>query len=159
MAPEAWRTCLLIKSSYDDMINAVNWLMVKSVGDTAFSYATNVFFNAADVIDELEILAGKYKAKDWAGVGIFLAKITSDLFVKSPIRDSFNYRNSQYITYRLQRLPPYTATKKSPVTPILSESPPESVANTNQNIIERLNECLGTIQDPFMKEEYIMQVE
>lgn len=104
------------------MMNAINWLLVKNVGDTAFSYATNVFFGGADIIDELEILVGKYKVKDWAGVGIFLAKITSDLFVKSPIRDSFNYRNSQYITYRLQRLPPETTSKLSSINPVLSSN-------------------------------------
>ena len=39
--------------------------------------------------------------EDYENLGKNLAKITSDLLLKSPFRNSYNYRNSEFIKYRM----------------------------------------------------------
>jgi len=43
--------------------------------------------------------------EDYENIGRNLAKLTSDLLIKSPFRNSFNYRNSQFIKYRIYMEP------------------------------------------------------
>ena len=92
-----------LKESWNDMLNVYKWVTVESIGDTVVSFASNVFFNTADVLDEIYWIAVSYLFEDWEYIGKLIAKITSDLMVKNPIRNSYNYRNSQFIKYRLYK--------------------------------------------------------
>ena len=83
-----------MKESYKEMINAYNWITVKNIGDTVVSYASNIFFNWPDLLDEAYWVTVSYVFEDWEYLGRLIAKILSDLFLKSPIRNSYNYRNS-----------------------------------------------------------------
>ena len=65
------------------------------------SYSTNVIFNAADIFIEIDRLYTYWQAADYANVGIYLGKIGSDLFLKSPFRNSWSFRNSEIIPYEL----------------------------------------------------------
>jgi len=65
------------------------------------SYASNLFFNAADLGDEIYMTIVYTMFEDYENLGKNLAKITSDLLLKSPFRNSYNYRNSEFIKYRM----------------------------------------------------------
>ena len=101
--PHTERQCMQLKESWNDMLNVYKWVTVESIGDTVVSFASNVFFNTADVLDEIYWIAVSYLFEDWEYIGKLIAKITSDLMVKNPIRNSYNYRNSQFIKYRLYK--------------------------------------------------------
>ena len=60
-----------------------------------------MLFNAADIFIELERLYAYWKVSDYSNVGVYLGKIGSDLFLKSPFRNSWSFRNSEIIPYEL----------------------------------------------------------
>ena len=56
--------------------------------------AQNTFFNAVDIVYEGVALSKYYEEKDYTEVGSNFAKILSDIFFKSPVTESWNYKNS-----------------------------------------------------------------
>lgn len=68
------------------------------------SYSTNIIFNGVDIYEEGVKLVEYAQASDWENVGVYLAKITSDLLLKSPLRNSWSFRNSEIIPFRLTNI-------------------------------------------------------
>ena len=54
----------------------------------------NVFFNWVDIMYEYLTLVEVNESREWTTIGEYLAKILSDIFFKSPITPSWNYKNS-----------------------------------------------------------------
>lgn len=92
-----------MKESWTDLLNSYRWVTFDNVADAIVSYASNLFFNAADIGEEIYWILIYYVFEDYEGIGKMIAKITGDIFIKSPFRNSFNYRNSQFIKYRIYR--------------------------------------------------------
>eukprot|EP00347_Sterkiella_histriomuscorum_P004490 403360266 len=131
--PETVRQCLQLKESWNEMFNAYNWITAKSITDTVVSYASNILFNWADLIDEAYWITVSYLFQDWEYMGKLIAKLTSDLFLKSPIRNSFNYRNSQFLKYRLYR---------ESSTTTVNNANSQSQILQSEELIDRVNKCV-----------------
>jgi len=58
-----------------------------------------MLFNGADLYLEAEALGGFLAEDNWPQVGRYLAKITSDVLIKSPIMTSWSYQNSETIDF------------------------------------------------------------
>lgn len=57
----------------------------------------NIFFNWIDIVYEVLTLYQAYEIREYTTVGTYIAKITSDIFFKSPVTISWNYKNSDMI--------------------------------------------------------------
>ena len=62
-----------------------------------------MLFNSADLYLEAEALGGFLAEDNWPQVGRYLAKITSDVLIKSPIMSSWSYQNSETIDFIMSR--------------------------------------------------------
>ncbi|CDW81141.1 UNKNOWN [Stylonychia lemnae] len=102
-SPYTWSQCLQVKESWTELQNSYRWITFYNVADAIVSYASNLFFNAADIGEEIYWILIYYVFEDYEGIGKMIAKLTSDIFINSPFRNSFNYRNSQFIKYRIYR--------------------------------------------------------
>ncbi len=99
--PVAMNHCIALKETYNDLNNTVNWFKLESLYDTAYSLTTNLIFNFGDLMQEASTLYSAVRQRNWALVGSYLAKMTSDVIVKSPIRNSWNVKNSESISGRM----------------------------------------------------------
>jgi len=99
-APIAYYTCDLTLSDYSLIVNFYN-TFVLSAPDTWGTYVVtifwNVFFNWVDIMYEWIILVQVNEEREWTTIGEYMAKIVSDVFFKSPITRSWNYRNSDVL--------------------------------------------------------------
>jgi hypothetical protein len=77
-------------------------------------------------------------ADDWAQVGRYLAKITSDLLIKNPVMESWSYQNSETIGFTM------TGRKSiSPYVEIPRYIPAQTPGNSTTRVVsERLAECI-----------------
>ena len=58
----------------------------------------NVFFNWPDIYYEYKSFENEFEKRNWTMLGTALAKMFTDICFKSPIDDSWNYKNSDVVT-------------------------------------------------------------
>lgn len=66
----------------------------------------NTFYNWVDLLYEFIVLEQVYKERIWTSTGEYMAKITSDIFFKSPITKTWNYKNSDVLSDEWSEPPP-----------------------------------------------------
>ena len=95
--PVAFYTCHKTLSDYQLVVTFYNTFFLTSAdtwGPEIVKIVWNVFFNLVDLMYELEFLELANEEREWTTIGEYLAKISSDIFFKSPITTSWNYKNS-----------------------------------------------------------------
>jgi len=99
-APLVYYSCAKLTTDYGLIVNFYNTFLMSS-GDTWGTYIVsifwNVFFNWVDIMYEVIFLLEVNEMREWTTIGEYLAKILSDIFFKSPITPSWNYRNSDVL--------------------------------------------------------------
>jgi len=98
-APITLFSCSTLYDDYTVVDRLVNATSTKydEQGEYIVILFWNVVFNAADIFYETKVFFEAYDEKRWAAIGINAAKIISDIFFKSPVSPSWNYRNSDLI--------------------------------------------------------------
>ena len=95
--PVAFYTCHKTLNDYQLVVTFYNTFFLTSAdtwGPEIVKIVWNVFFNLVDLMYELEFLELANEEREWTTIGEYLAKISSDVFFKSPITTSWNYKNS-----------------------------------------------------------------
>lgn len=95
--PVAYYTCHKTLSDYQLVVNFYNTFALTGAetwGTEMVKIFWNIIFNFVDLWYEIEFLEQANEERDWTTIGEYLAKIMSDVFFKSPITASWNYKNS-----------------------------------------------------------------
>ena len=95
--PVAFYTCQKTLNDYQLVVTFYNTFFLTSAdtwGPEMVKVMWNVFFNMIDIFYEYEFLEQANEEREWTTIGEYLAKISSDIFFKSPITSSWNYKNS-----------------------------------------------------------------
>jgi len=125
------RETFIFKPWQFDYFDAVNPLI--------FFYGSNILFNAGDIYLEASAIGAYLATDNWAQVGRYLAKITSDLLIKNPVMESWSYQNSETIGFTM------TGRKNiSPYVEIPNYIPARSHSDstTTRVVSEKLAHCL-----------------
>jgi hypothetical protein len=95
-APIAYYSCSVLLDDYTAIVVFYN--AITTTPDTWGEFAVTVFwnlvFNWVDIFYELISLLRAWKEREWTMIGKFIAQILSDVFFKSPVSPSWNYKNS-----------------------------------------------------------------
>jgi hypothetical protein len=100
-APSALRSCILLNTTLTDLNNTKNNILFKDWKKSAIALGTNLLFNMADIYTESVNLVQGVRDSRWDDVGRNLAKLLTDIVVKNPLDESWNFLNSESIGYRL----------------------------------------------------------
>ena len=82
-------------------MNAYSWITFENKVESFVNYSLNLILNGADIIEELTKLDDYIKEKDYNNVGTYIGKIVADITLKNPLRNSWSFRNSEIIPFRL----------------------------------------------------------
>lgn len=63
-------------------------------GSSGVNIFWNLFFNAIDLAYEYLFLVKGLEERQWQTIGENIGKMISDVFIKSPISESWDYKNS-----------------------------------------------------------------
>ena len=136
-APVAINSCLLLNTTIHDLNDTVNKLMLKdSWLEAGIALGSNLVFNMADIYQEAFTLKDAISQQRWDQVGRYTAKIITDVFVKNPLDESWNFLNSESIGYRLQ--PKFDITKYTRL-------------NVQKSVTKRLTQCLNNSEGEKLK--------
>ena len=99
-APVAYNTCQILNSDFALVTrlytvfftqNPITW------GAEIVLMFWNTFFNAVDIVYEALMLYEANDLREWTTIGEQFANIFSDIVFKSPITESWNYKNSDVL--------------------------------------------------------------
>lgn len=97
IGPVAYKKCSILYNDYTGAIDAYNNVIWASWTDTLINSAELIGLNAVDIYYELLTLGIAYQFGDYSTVGAYAGKITSDLFLKSPLMENWSYHNSESV--------------------------------------------------------------
>jgi hypothetical protein len=98
-APIAIFACTMLADDYAAVVNFYSTLQdsVRNWNKYAVTVFWNVFVNLVDIVYESITLYYAFVEREWTEIGTYTAKIISDIFFKSPLRETWTYSNSDVI--------------------------------------------------------------
>lgn len=95
-APVAYFSCGVLLQDYKEVVELYGAITTSPTTWGAFGVKVcwNIFFNLIDLAYELLFLMKGLEDKNWQMIGENLAKMTSDVFIKSTVSESWDYKNS-----------------------------------------------------------------
>lgn len=99
-SPIAYKSCQPIGSDIQILTHKYTVFFTQGAetwGDEFVLMMWNVWFNWVDIMYESIILDQVYQMRIWTLTGEYMAKILSDVVLKSPITSSWNYKNSDVL--------------------------------------------------------------
>lgn len=98
--PVAYHLCQTIGDDFNifiDTYKTVTEQPTSNWGNLVVSISKNIVFNWVDIMYESIILFDVIEKRVWTLSGEYMAKILSDIVFKSPIINSWNYKNSDVL--------------------------------------------------------------
>jgi hypothetical protein len=111
-APVVLKECVygLKDEMLNDLTNMGKQLSFSDPLDSILALGGNAIFNGADIeIEITTIYKEAVENRDYAQTARYMAKVIADVIGKNPMRDSWNYQNSETIPYRMK--PAYDITR------------------------------------------------
>lgn len=97
--PVAYYSCYYALNDYDSVVLFYNSILVSPSlwGQFVTEIVWKLFFNWVDLIYEAKTLQNAIDQRQWTMIGMYLAKMMSDVFFKDPTDISWNYKNSDVL--------------------------------------------------------------
>ena len=99
-SPIAYYSCKQLTQDYALAVNLYNTFVLtpgEQWGQFIITVFWNIFFNWVDLMYEVLFLMDVFEVGEWTTIGEYVAKIISDIFIKSPATPTWNYRNSDVL--------------------------------------------------------------
>ena len=97
--PVAYYSCYYAVSDYDSVVLFYTSIQISPAlwGQFVTEIVWKLFFNWVDLIYEFVTLENAVNQRQWTMIGMYCAKIMSDVFFKDPTDISWNYKNSDVL--------------------------------------------------------------